>query len=82
MSGPAVVTCKLCGGTGETVVKEEEESERVCGTCTGLGSVVVYLSPEGKPVPCARCRGTGKWEGSNACPSCLGCGWVGRVRER
>ena len=75
MSGPAVVTCKLCAGTGD-------DEHRVCGTCTGLGSVVVYLSPEGKPVPCARCKGSGKGVESHACPSCLGSGWVGRIRER
>jgi DnaJ-class molecular chaperone len=81
VSGPAVVICQLCGGSGEAV-RQGGNLERVCGTCTGLGSVVVYLSPEGKPVPCARCGGKGRGEETSACPSCLGCGWVGRVRER
>jgi DnaJ-class molecular chaperone len=81
MSGPAVVTCRLCGGTGDAAQKDGDD-ERVCGTCTGLGSVVVHLSPEGKPVACARCKGTGTWKTGHPCPSCLGCGWVGRVRER
>jgi DnaJ-class molecular chaperone len=80
MSGPAVVVCRLCEGTG-SAADPEANPDIVCGTCSGLGSVVVYLSPEGKPVACARCDGKGKMDPDQACPSCLGCGWSGRMRE-
>ena len=78
MSGPAVVTCQLCGGSGDAPGRTADV-ELVCGTCTGMGSVVVYLSPEDKPVACARCGGKGRAAGDQNCPSCQGCGWVGRL---
>jgi DnaJ-class molecular chaperone len=65
------VKCATCQGTGAMQVLK-------CGACDGKGQILVAAPP----IPCPRCKGTGKSSESDmlsrsqTCAVCLGTGWA------